>query len=312
MRVGEVTDLRLDTNRPELVMATIAVDTGTPVRADTKAGLDFQGLTGVPVITLEGGHEPLPLSQNPKLPYVLVADPAAGQSMTNAARDALRRLDTILTDNADSIRSTIANLNTFTGALARNSDKLDGIVAGLERLAGGGSSNADRVVYDLTAPSDFPPIDAASRGQLAVAEPSSLIMLDSRKILVRPNPSDDPGFAKAEWSDNVPKLLQSKIIQTFENAGLSRNVSRPVEAGAPDKVLSIDIRKFGISTAAEPIAEIEFSARILGDNGRIVDAKVFRSSAPAGDLKAASAAAALDRVFGQSARELVTWAAGLI
>jgi phospholipid/cholesterol/gamma-HCH transport system substrate-binding protein len=44
IRVGEVTDLRLDANNPQLVNATIAVAASTPVRADTKAGLDFQGL----------------------------------------------------------------------------------------------------------------------------------------------------------------------------------------------------------------------------------------------------------------------------
>ena len=76
--------------------------------------------------------------------------------MTNAARDTLRRLDTVLADNAEPIRSTMANLSTFTGALARNSDKLDGIVAGLERLTGGGEANARQVVYDLTAPTQFP------------------------------------------------------------------------------------------------------------------------------------------------------------
>jgi phospholipid/cholesterol/gamma-HCH transport system substrate-binding protein len=312
MRVGEVTDLQLDTNRPELVMATIAVDAGTPVRTDTKVGLDFQGLTGVPIVTLQGGNTPLPPAQSLRQPYVLVADPAAGQSMTNAARDALRRLDAILTDNADSIHSTISNLNTFTGALARNSDKLDGIVGGLERLAGGGSSNADRIVYDLTAPSEFPSIGAAPRGQLAVAEPSALIMFDSRKILVRPAPSDDPTFAKAEWSDNIPKLVQAKIIQTFENAGLSRNVSRSGEAGVPDKQLAIDIRRFEISTSPQPVAEIEFVARIIADNGRIVEARVFRASAPAAALNASSTVAALDRAFGQSAKDLVIWAANLI
>ncbi len=75
-------------------------------------------------------------------------------------------------------------------------------------------------------------------------------MFDSRKILVRPN-SDDPTFTKAEWSDNVPKLLQAKIVQAFENAGLLRNVSRPAEAGVPEKLLAIDIRKFQISSTPE-------------------------------------------------------------
>src|SRR6187397_2841243 len=94
IRVGEVTDLRLDPDNPLLVNATIAVSADTPVRADTKAGLDFQGLTGVPVVTLQGGGTPLSAAQKSSAePYVLVADPAAGQSMTTTARDTLRRLD---------------------------------------------------------------------------------------------------------------------------------------------------------------------------------------------------------------------------
>ena len=75
----------------------------------------------------------------------------------------------------------------------------------------------------LTAPTQFAAIASAPRGQLIVAEPTALIALETRKFLIRPNPSDDPTFAKAEWSDNVPKLLQAKIIQTFENAGLSQD-----------------------------------------------------------------------------------------
>ena len=170
--------------------------------------------------------------------------------MTNAARDTLRRLDTILADNSEAIHSTMANLSTFTDALARNSGKLDGIVAGLERLTGGGAANAAQVVYDLTAPTQFAAIDSAARGQLVVAEPTALIALETRKFLIRPNPSDEPTFAKAEWSDNAPKLLQTKIIQTFENAGLSKTVSRPAEGLVADKQLALDIRKFQISHLA--------------------------------------------------------------
>ena len=55
IRVGEVTSLELVPDSPHDVHATIAVAERTPVRADTKVGLDFQGLTGVPVVALEGG-----------------------------------------------------------------------------------------------------------------------------------------------------------------------------------------------------------------------------------------------------------------
>jgi phospholipid/cholesterol/gamma-HCH transport system substrate-binding protein len=313
IRVGEVTALQLEPNNPQLVTATIAVAATTPVRADTKAGLEFQGLTGVPVVTLQGGSVPLSAAaKTSSETYLLVADPMAGQSMTNTARDALRRLDAILADNAEPFRDTIANLKTFSGALARNSDKLDSIVGGLERLTGGGAASAPQVVYDLTAPRAFPAIARQPKGQLTVAEPTALIVFETRKFLVRPTPSDDPSFAKAEWSDNVPKLLQAKIIQAFENAGLSRAVSRPAEGVTAEQQLAIDIRKFQISTSPEPTAEVEFAAKILSDNGRIAEAKVFRASVPAKEVNAASAAAALDEAFGKCATELVVWAAGLI
>ena len=57
IRVGEVTDLGLAPDNPRRVNATISVASTTPVRSDTKVGLEFQGLTGVPVIALEGGMQ---------------------------------------------------------------------------------------------------------------------------------------------------------------------------------------------------------------------------------------------------------------
>src|SRR5512144_1735512 len=95
IRVGEVIALELDPGNPNRVTATIAVAANTPVRADTKVGLDFQGLTGVPVVALEGGKE---IAASGSVP-TLVAEPGAGQSMTQAARDALRRVDSILAEN---------------------------------------------------------------------------------------------------------------------------------------------------------------------------------------------------------------------
>ena len=118
IRVGEVTDLRLSPEKPEQVTATIAVSSGTPVRQDTQAGLDFLGLTGVPVVTLQGGNAPAVWTNQPGGPRALIAVPLAGQSMTQAARDVLRRLDTVLADNAESLHTTISNLTAFSSALA--------------------------------------------------------------------------------------------------------------------------------------------------------------------------------------------------
>ena len=61
IRVGDVTGLRLVPEEPRLVDATISINANTPVRADTLVSLEFQGLTGVAVVTLAGGSPNAPL-----------------------------------------------------------------------------------------------------------------------------------------------------------------------------------------------------------------------------------------------------------
>ncbi len=75
IRVGEVTQLGLAPDNSRFVNATISVAAATPVRADTKVGLDFQGLTGVPVVTLEGGM----IVAKSGGPLTLIAEAGAGQ-----------------------------------------------------------------------------------------------------------------------------------------------------------------------------------------------------------------------------------------
>jgi phospholipid/cholesterol/gamma-HCH transport system substrate-binding protein len=306
IRVGEVTDLQLNPGSPRQVLAKIAVAANTPVRPDTHVGLEFQGLTGVPVITLEGRGD-APSAWPPGEPPVLTADPAAGVSMSQAARDALRRVDTVLAENSEPLRDTIANLRTFSAALARNSDRLDAIVAGVERMTGGGPAAVPPTVYDLSAPREFPPVDKAPAGLLTVLEPTAIIMFDTQKILVRPSGSEGPTFANARWSDNLPKLLHARIIHSFENAKLLRGVARPMDGLAADHQLAIDIRRFQLSMTGEPRAEVELAARLLTNDGKIVEARIFHATAPAGPADAAAAAAALNEAFGKVAVELVTW-----
>jgi phospholipid/cholesterol/gamma-HCH transport system substrate-binding protein len=311
IRVGEVIDLKLSPDEPGKVSATVAVATGTPVRADTHVSLEFQGLTGAPVVTMEGRSKMAPFPASAGVP-VLTADPAAGVSMTQAARDALLKLQNLLTENSEPLHSTLNNLNIFSATLARNSDRLDGIIAGVERLTGTGPAAATPIVYDLTTPHDFPSLKKTPSGQFTVAEPTGVLMFDTQKILVRPSGGEGPTFANAKWSDNIPKLLQERIIQSFENANLLKSVAKPMDGLAASHQLLIDIRSFQLAMAPTPTAEVEFSAKILGDNGKIVDARIFHASVPVKTADAPAAAAGLDEAFGKTAIDLVVWASGLI
>jgi len=301
IRVGEVTDLGLAQDNPRRVNATISVSAATPVRSDTKVGLEFQGLTGVPVIALEGGKL---LTGSGEVP-TLVAEPGAGQGMTQAARDALRKVDTVLSENSEPIKNTIANLQVFSEGLARNTGKLDGIVAGLERLTGGGAP-AQKTTYDLHAPGNFGPPSKTIRGQLAIPEPTAVAMLETQRILFSP-PKDFPGFAEALWADSIPKLLQARLIEGFENYDLAHAPLRTMDIGQADFQLLIDVRRFRVVVDSAPVAEIGLSARIVDRNGKVVTSRLFDESQKFDQVEPAAAVAAFDDAFGRIARAMIAW-----
>jgi phospholipid/cholesterol/gamma-HCH transport system substrate-binding protein len=138
IQVGDVTSLKLDPKRPKEVAALVNVDKNVQIHSDVEVGLEFQGLTGVAQIALKGGSPDSPILQSSKeKPALLTAPPAATLDFTQAARDTLRRLDDFIAANQDIINDALKNIDTFTSALARNSERLDKIVAGVQDLTGG-------------------------------------------------------------------------------------------------------------------------------------------------------------------------------
>ena len=300
IRVGEVTALGLASDNPRRVNATISVASATPVRSDTKVGLEFQGLTGVPVIALEGGT----LLANTGAVPTLIAESGAGQSMTQAARDALRKVDSVLTENSEPLKKTIANLQTFTDGLARNTGKLDSIIVGLEKLTGGGTP-AQKITYDLRAPQNLGPAGKTLTGQLAIPEPTAVAMLETQRMLFSPA-RDYPGFADVLWADSIPKLLQARLIESFENYDIAHAPLRTADIGQTDYQLLIDVRRFRVAVDG-PAAEIGLSARIVDKNGKVIASRLFEVSQKFDKLEPPAAAAAFSDAFGRMAKEMIAW-----
>jgi phospholipid/cholesterol/gamma-HCH transport system substrate-binding protein len=301
IRVGEVTDLGLASNNPRRVNAAISVASTTPVRADTKVGLEFQGLTGVPVIALEGGT----LATNSGEVPALIAEPGAGRSMTQAARDALRRVDTVLAENSEPLKNTIANLQVFSEGLARNTGKLDSIVAGLEKMTGGGTP-AQKITYDLRAPQNLESPGKTIKGQLAIPEPTAVAMLQTQRMLFA-KPKDYPGFAEFVWADSIPKLLQARLIEGFENYDIAHAPLRVADIGLPDFQLLIDVRRFRIAVDSEPAAEIGLSARLVDKNGKVVASRVFEDGQKFENVEPQAAVAAFNDAFARIVRDMIAW-----
>ena len=303
IRVGEVTDLGLAPDNPRRVNATISVASNTPVRADTRVGLDFQGLTGVPVIALEGG---VLLGNTGEVP-TLIAEPGAGQSMTQAARDALRKVDSVLSENSEPLKDTIANFKIFSEGLARNTGKLDSIVAGIEKMTGGGPA-PQKVTYDLRAAQGFAAPARAIKGQLALPEPTAVAMLETQRMLFSPV-KDYPDFAEFVWADSIPKLLQARLIESFENYDIAHAPLRATDIGQADFQLLIDVRRFEVATDSQPMAQISLSARIVDKNGKVVASRIFEQSQKFDGIEPAAAVTAFNDAFGRLAKDVIAWTA---
>jgi phospholipid/cholesterol/gamma-HCH transport system substrate-binding protein len=301
IRVGEVTELGLAPDNPRGVNATISVASTTPVRADTKVGLEFQGLTGVPVIALEGGTQ---VAKVDKV-LTLVAEPGAGQGMTQAARDALRKVDSVLTENSGALKDIIANFKVFSEGLARNTGKLDGIVAGLERMTGV-TSPPPKVTYDLRALQNPEPLGKVINVQWAIPEPTAIAMLETQRFLFSPA-QEHPGFAEAMWADALPKLIQARLIESFENYDITHAPLRMVDIGQTDFQLLIDVRRFRIAVGSEPSAEIDLSARIVDKNGKVIASRLFEESEKFSSVAPDQAVAAFNEAFGRIAKNMIAW-----
>lgn len=125
IRVGGVTELHL-TDNPGQVVAMLAINKSTPVREDTRVMLEFAGLTGIASVSLKGARDssaPLKVKEG-EVP-TLRADTGASQDLSASVRESLSKVDAVIADNQESLRTTMKNLESFSDALARNGERLD-------------------------------------------------------------------------------------------------------------------------------------------------------------------------------------------
>src|SRR5579872_1327413 len=113
LRVGEVTSVVIDSNDPHLILVTVGIGKGTPLRADTAVRIDYQGLTGAAAVALNGGSPKLPKLNTMANPPMLIATPSASQGLSDMAREVLNRIDKLVGDNSGDLHDTIGNLKTF-------------------------------------------------------------------------------------------------------------------------------------------------------------------------------------------------------
>lgn len=163
--------------------------------------------------------------------------------------------------------------------------------------------------YDITAPTKFPGLRGGSRAQILILEPSALKILDSQDIVIKPSDAVVEYLDKSQWSDRLPKVVQARLIETFENTKRVRAVAKPGEGLVIDYQVVSDIRAFQANLSSGlSEAQVAISVKLVSDRtGKVVRSKIFDVSAPMASTNPLDVVTAIDAAFDKVASNLVAW-----
>jgi len=165
-------------------------------------------------------------------------------------------------------------------------------------------------LYSLTPAGDFPPGPRVT-WQLLVEPSVSPGALDTERIALSRSPITIDYFADAAWVDRAPLMLQSLLVQSFENSGRISAVARESLSLRADYVLLVEVRHFEADYGAgdPPAARLQLGAKLIRMPDRSIAAqRLFDAKAPAAANQMPGIIDAFNAAFHEAARQIVEWA----
>jgi phospholipid/cholesterol/gamma-HCH transport system substrate-binding protein len=213
IKVGEVSDIKLDAQDPNKVIAFVRVRSDTPVRQDSEASLEAQGITGVNYIQITAGTLPKPLLKDvtpPGQPRIIEAKPGAfasllsgGGTVMQRAVATLDRINQVLSDqNIQKFSAILSDVQSVTAELRKRKQ----IIADADKTLQDADQAAQQIrdlakssrnLVDTNGKSTIDKLGAAA-DQIQAAAASARSMLDRLK-----GPTSD--FA----SNGLPQLTSA-------------------------------------------------------------------------------------------------------
>ncbi|ODR97147.1 hypothetical protein AUC70_12790 [Methyloceanibacter stevinii] len=173
-------------------------------------------------------------------------------------------------------------------------------------MTGGGKEAS--LLYSLKPATDLPPApEAPPSWKLTIPEPTTLLAYNTDKIMTRPSPDESRALEGPRWNDSLPILVQAKLIETFENAGYTDDVTRTLGDFPNSDQLSIDIRRFDVSAGDDPTATIVILAKLQDPAGGVIGSKKFDVTEPATGNEPRDYVDALRAAFEKVALDILDW-----
>ncbi len=166
-------------------------------------------------------------------------------------------------------------------------------------------------LYNLTPKSTFsqnlPHVD----WKLVVAEPIATGGLDSKRIVLRPKPTELKYFADASWTERAPQMIQTLLIESFTNSGHIAAVGRDATNPRPDYILKSELREFQAEYfhgSDEPIIRVRLDAMLIDQAQKdVAVSESFEAAVTSTGTDMDSIIVAFDTALGKVLRRTVEW-----
>lgn len=155
IKVGSVAQISIDRDDTSRVRVTVEIDADTPVRQDSEATLQLQGITGLSFVQISPGNrlsDILPVvagTDAAKYP-VIRSRPSAIDSLVEAAPELMNRAVQVLSDeNLLHLRGFMENLHKVSDMIASRQDNIGRMLDSFERT-GADIAKAAQAAAEIT------------------------------------------------------------------------------------------------------------------------------------------------------------------
>jgi len=165
-------------------------------------------------------------------------------------------------------------------------------------------------LYTITPKSTFEPDMPAVFWQLAVEEPNASAYLNTSRIAIAQSATSSDYYAKTGWTDRAPLMVQTRIIDSFENSHKIIAVARESIGLRANYVLQSDLRNFEAMYiyGKPPIAHVRIVAKLVRMPDRqIIGVGSFERCVRARADKVPKVVEAFDQALGSVMKRLVAW-----
>ena len=165
-------------------------------------------------------------------------------------------------------------------------------------------------LYTLSPKSTFDPNLPTVNWQLLIEAPVAAAGLASARIALRQSPMTLDYYAEVAWTDRAPLMVQTLLVESFENAGRIVSVGRESIGLRADFVLKTELREFQVERFDVPIEtpRVRINAKLVRIPDReIIASQNFEMVYAAGSSNFDAVILAFDEALGTVLRDLVEW-----